>query len=71
MKVVLDTNIILIALPTRSPYRIIFDSLLTGKFDLFVSTSILNEYTEIIENKTNPNIASNFAELLLGQGNRF
>ena len=51
MKIVLDTNIILIALPVRSPYRIIFDSLLAGKFDLFLSTSILNEYTEIdIEN---------------------
>ncbi|WP_375577905.1 putative toxin-antitoxin system toxin component, PIN family [Marivirga tractuosa] len=69
MKIVLDTNIILIALPTRSPYRIIFDSLLAGNFDLFLSTSILYEYTEIIENKTNPNIASNFAELLLGLKN--
>jgi len=69
MKIILDTNIILISLPVRSPYRIIFDSLLAGKFDLFVSTSILNEYTEIIENKTNPNIASNFAELLLGLKN--
>ena len=50
MKIILDTNIILIFfLPVRSPYRIIFDSLLAGKFDLFVSTSILNEYTEIIE----------------------
>jgi len=69
MKIVLDTNIILISLPIRSPYRIIFDSLLSGKFDLFVSTSILNEYTEIIESKTNSNIASNLAELLLSLKN--
>jgi len=69
MKIVLDTNIILIALPVRSPYRIIFDSLLAGKFDLFLSTSILNEYTEIIESKTNPSIASNIAELLLSLKN--
>lgn len=69
MKIVLDTNIILVSLPSRSPYRIVFDALLAGKFDLFLSTSILNEYTEIIESKTNPNIASNIAELLLSLKN--
>lgn len=69
MKIVLDTNIILIALPSRSPYRIIFDALLSGKFELVLSTSILNEYIEIIEDKAKPAIASNFAELLLSLKN--
>ncbi len=32
-KVVLDTNVLLVALPTRSPYRVIFDRLLAAAFE--------------------------------------
>lgn len=46
--VVLDTNVLLVALPTRSQYRPIFDHLLAGQFALVVSNEILTEYEEQI-----------------------
>jgi uncharacterized protein len=46
--VVLDTNVLLVALPTRSPYHLIFDQLLAGTIRLAVSTEILAEYEEQI-----------------------
>lgn len=69
IKAVLDTNVLLIALPKTSPYRPIFDALLEGVFQLPVSTSIIQEYTEIIEQKTTSQIASNVAKLLEKLGN--
>ena len=46
--VVLDTNVLLVALPTHSPYRLIFDQLLAGAIELVVSNEILAEYEEQI-----------------------
>ncbi len=46
--IVLDTNVLLVALPTRSPYRVIFDQLLAGTFELVVSNEVLAEYEEQI-----------------------
>lgn len=65
LKVVLDTNILLICLATKSKYRLIFDNLLAEKFQLIISNDILSEYVEILERKTNSVIANNVAELLL------
>jgi len=69
MKVVLDTNILLVSIPKKSPYRIIFDALLTGKFQLIISNEILSEYTEIIAQKTNLIVATNICEMLLSLSN--
>jgi uncharacterized protein len=65
LKIILDTNVLLICLPTKSKYRPIFDGLISGQYDFILSNSILTEYVEILSNKTNPNIANNVAELLL------
>lgn len=46
--VVLDTNVLLVALPPRSPYRLIFDKLVAGAYDLVISNDILTEYEEQI-----------------------
>lgn len=69
MKVVLDTNILLVSIAKKSPYRIIFDALLTGKFELIISNEILSEYTEIIAQKTNIIVATNIGEMLLTLSN--
>lgn len=69
MKVVLDTNVLLVSLPKKSKYRAIFDALLTGRFNAVLSNDILSEYVEILEQKTNFLIASNIAELLLNLKN--
>lgn len=65
MKVVLDTNILLASIPKLSKYRPIFDSLISGKFDLIISNEIITEYEEVISKKTNSLIASNILELLM------
>jgi predicted nucleic acid-binding protein len=47
MKVVLDTNILLVSIPKASPFRIILDALLAGKFELVISNEILSEYSKL------------------------
>ena len=69
MKIVLDTNILLISIPRFSRYRPIFDALVNGRIRLSLTTEILNEYREVIERKTNATIANNIAELLLSLPN--
>lgn len=64
MKVVIDTNVLLMSLPKISKYRPIFDGLIKGKFRLAVSNEIFQEYIEVIGNKTTGEIAQNLAELL-------
>lgn len=69
MRVVIDTNILLISLPKISKYRPIFDGLLSGIYELIISNSIYAEYIEIISRKTTDSIAQNLAELLDQLGN--
>jgi putative PIN family toxin of toxin-antitoxin system len=49
MRILLDTNILLISISDRSAYHWIFQALINNKFELCVSNEILNEYEEIIE----------------------
>ena len=51
MNIVLDTNALLVSIPSKSVYRTILEALLNGKFNLILSNEILYEYTEIIERK--------------------
>lgn len=53
MKIVIDTNILLVSISDRSPYHIIFKNFIDGKFQLCVTTDILSEYEEIIERLIN------------------
>jgi uncharacterized protein len=47
MTVVLDCNILVMCLSSRSPYHHIYKSLISGKFNLAVTTAIILEYQEI------------------------
>ena len=47
MRVVLDTNVLLVAIAPTSIYRPIFDALLAKKYTLVLSNDILAEYEEI------------------------
>ena len=53
MKVVLDTNVLLAALPETSNTHIIFRHLLKGSFTLCVTTDILHEYEEVFQRRAN------------------
>ena len=48
-KIVLDTNVLLVSISDRSKHHWIFKSLLGGDYTLCVTTDILTEYAEIIE----------------------
>lgn len=63
-RIVLDTNCLLQALPTRSPYHKIWEEVLAGRISLCVNSEILNEYEEILAEKTTPEIAHNVVETI-------
>lgn len=65
MRVVIDTNVLLAALPRVSIYRPIINYVASGGIELVVSTAILLEYQEILSSKTNEIVANNFLEFLL------
>ncbi len=50
-KVVIDTNVFLVSISSKSKYHWIFEAILNENFFLCVTTEILDEYAEIIEQK--------------------
>ena len=58
MRVVLDTNCLIQSIPQRSPYRVVWDSFVSGKNILCVSNEIIEEYTEILQRLTDEKTAS-------------
>ena len=48
MRIVLDTNVLLISMPGKSPYYPIFYALTTGKIDVLINQEIYLEYLEIM-----------------------
>lgn len=48
MTVVIDCNVLVMCLTSRSPWHIIYQSLVTNKFSLAVTDEIVLEYEEII-----------------------
>lgn len=65
MRIVLDTNCLLASLSRRGAYFNVWKGLQEGKYTLCVSNEILEEYEEIIAQKTNSVIASNVVQTLL------
>ena len=63
-RIVLDTNCLLQALPTRSPYHKIWTEVMYGHISLCVNTEILIEYEEILAQKTTKEIAHNVVEAI-------
>ena len=63
-RIVLDTNCLLQVLPSRSPYHKIWTEVLAGRISLCVNTEILNEYEEILAEKTTREIAHNVVEAI-------
>ena len=69
MTVVIDCNILIICLTSRSPYHSIYKALVTGRFSLAVTTEILLEYQEVIALKYGEIMANVFIALLNELGN--
>ena len=60
-RIVLDTNCLLMCISPNSPYHQIWTDFVEGRVAWCVSTEILSEYMEILEQKTN----SWFAEAIV------
>lgn len=58
MRIVLDTNCLIQSIPSRSSYRRIWDSILSGENTLCVSNEIIEEYSEILTKLTNMETAT-------------
>lgn len=65
MKVVLDTNVLLVAISPKSRNRWLFDALINGEYTLCLTTDILDEYAEIIEREMGAEVAEMTLDLLL------
>ena len=64
-RVVLDTNCLLASLSSRSENFRVWKDFQEGKFILCVSNEILEEYEEIIAQKTTPSIAKNVVRAIV------
>ena len=69
MKVVLDTNCLLVVLPQNSQYRCLWDAFRQGKFTLCYSTEMLQEYEELLLRFYSPDIVIFTITMLLKSPN--
>ena len=65
LKVVLDTNILLVSISSRSKYHWIFSNLLDSRYELYITNEILLEYEEIISVRLNIEVGRNIIGTLL------
>jgi putative PIN family toxin of toxin-antitoxin system len=72
MKVVLDTNALLVILPEKSKFHNVFQSLRRKEFSICFTTEILLEYEEVFsERYSGDNIIELFVELVDTQKSKF
>ena len=67
--IVLDTNCLVQIISAHSPFRSVWKAFLQKRYVLCVSDEILNEYQEVLERHTTPEIAANVILLLLNSRN--
>lgn len=63
MKIVLDTNLLLVSVHLKSQYRTIYDALRIGKYQLIVSNEVLTEYYELLSKF----YSNEFAEVVIDE----
>ena len=69
MKIVLDTNCLIMAISSKNKYHIIWKSFLAGKYTISVSNEILEEYVEVMGRNISPTVADMVAYTLLAKKN--
>ena len=65
IRVVLDTNILLVSISSKSKYHWIFSNLLNNRYELYVTNEVLLEYEEIISSKYSEEVAKDVIRTLL------
>jgi putative PIN family toxin of toxin-antitoxin system len=64
-KVVIDTNVLLVSIPSKSKYHLIFRSLIESFYDLYITNEILLEYEEVISQRLSHEVAKDVIRTLL------
>ncbi len=64
LNVVLDTNVLLVSVSPRSPYRWVFNALINEDYNLCVTTDILFEYEEIINRHMGKKVADAILQII-------
>lgn len=64
MRVVIDTNILLVSISSKSVFRWIFDFFLDERFTLCVTTEVLIEYEEILTRHMGHELASTILQII-------
>ena len=70
-KIILDTNVFLVCISSKSKLHWIYNALITNKFQLCISTEILLEYVEIITIHMGAKVAESALGVLLNLPNVF
>jgi putative PIN family toxin of toxin-antitoxin system len=65
MKVVIDSNVLLVAIGKRSKYKPIWNAFINGKYQLIISEEILHEYEEILKEHSAPGVAEIVLEVFV------
>ena len=68
-RIVLDTNCLVAALARHGEYYPVWKGFQEDKYTLCVTNEILEEYQEVIEQKTNKAVAENVINLILKRDN--
>ncbi len=67
--VVLDTNCLVMSIPSRSYYHRILTDFIEGKYTLCISNEIIEEYDEVLTQKMGQVVASNIINAILSSNN--
>jgi uncharacterized protein len=65
MKIVLDTNCLLLIISKKGNFYAVFERIKLGEIQLIVSTEIINEYQEILETVFSHQVAEYIVKALL------
>lgn len=65
LRIVIDTNVLLVSISSKSKYHWLFKKILEQEFEVSISNEILTEYGEIISVKYNQSVSKNVIRTLL------
>jgi len=69
LKIIIDTNILLVSISEYSKYHWLYKALLNKEFNIYITNEILTEYEEIITKKLSINTAKSVIRTLLELSN--
>jgi putative PIN family toxin of toxin-antitoxin system len=65
MRIVLDSNILLVAIGRKSLFKPIWEAFINGRYKLIVSDDIILEYEEILQQRSSEGVAEIIMEIIV------